>query len=117
MDFCTVYILQYITFSGNLLNKSALESGLTQLIIIRTEAFIHDFVWTGNCTLINIKVLILFLPRSMNSEFEALIYYARHIPNKDVLSIIDQLRNHTQVFALLVVLPAVSFLVNLKSNG
>ena len=29
---------------------------------------IYDFGWAGNCNLINIKVLMLFLPRGVDSE-------------------------------------------------
>ena len=31
-----------------------------------------DFVWAGNCNLINIKVLMLFLPRGVQIECEVL---------------------------------------------
>ena len=33
---------------------------------------IYDFVWAGNCNLVNIKVLMLFLPRGVHSECEVL---------------------------------------------
>ena len=32
----------------------------------------YDFVWAGNCNLINTKVLMLFLPNGVLSECEVL---------------------------------------------
>ena len=37
-----------------------------------------DFVLAGNCNLINIKVLMLFLPRGVHSECEVLPLIVQH---------------------------------------
>ena len=45
----------------------------------------YDFVWAGNCNLMNIKVFTLFLPRGVHSECEVLPRYCfmpYPVPNK-----------------------------------
>ena len=48
------------------------SSVITMKRYMMNYLLIYDFVWAGNCNLINIKVLMLFLPRGVHSECELL---------------------------------------------
>ena len=48
-----------------------LELGLKKSELAR----LYDFGWAGHCNMMNIKVLMLFLPRGVHSECEVLPLY------------------------------------------